>query len=204
MHDGRLGYSTEKLLCPFEETLGLRIDVFVAKPGELLKFATLGGIETGGHLHRNPDMKVADGAILKVFHSTALEAEQSSSLGPRGNTDTSLPGQGWDIYFAPQCGLHKTDGNVAEEVVVLPFENIMRLDGEHNIQVTVGPSTNTRRAIATRPQARSGINPAGDSDPNTGRLVNPTLAPTGPTRLLGDLTHAFTAGTNLLDGEDPA
>src|SRR5207244_1194546 len=73
----------EKLLGLVEETLALRVHIWVTEFGELLQLGTLGGVQLGWHFDVHAHVQISDAITLDIFHSFALEPKHGARLGAR-------------------------------------------------------------------------------------------------------------------------
>src|SRR5581483_5603505 len=139
---------------------------------------------------------------LNVFDALSLQPERGARLGAGRNFNVGFAGQRGDFNLGPQRRLHKADRHLANQIVAITLENLVRLDVKNNIQVAGWSAAHACLAVPRGAKPRSGIhtgwNPQFD-------LRSP-LVPTGSlarlARLFDDPSGAFTTGTGLGNAEN--
>ena len=112
------------------------------------------------HLDLHPHAQIALAVALQIFHPAALQPEQRAGLRAGGNPDGGPAFQGGHLDFGPERGLHKTDGNFADQVVALAGKDLVMFDAQKDVQIAgrARRETPPRRCLgnagANRPRRR--------------------------------------------------
>ena len=95
------------------------------------------------------DVLVATCAAMHDRHAHALEAERAVALRARRDLERGcFAVHRGHLNLIAKGGLGKADGQFVDDVVALPFEERVRLDGENNVQVARRAATRTDFSLA--------------------------------------------------------
>ena len=87
-------------------------------------------------LNHNPAQKIPHGPATHRLYPLATHTEQLSGLGPSRYLELYLTIQGWHLQLTPQGRRGKADWHLTVEMIVLPREDLMLLDGYLHIEIT--------------------------------------------------------------------
>ena len=82
--------SLEETLRLLEKALADRMDLFVTKLGEFLKFGPLCGVEVGWNFHGYADVQIAPSVALRVLDALAFHAKHLAGLRARWDAQGHL------------------------------------------------------------------------------------------------------------------
>lgn len=109
--------------------------VFITQPGKMFQSLFLGGVEVFWNLDLGTDMEISP--------STARNGRNTLSPNPEDLVGRSS-GRDFEGHFTVEAGnadlgaqgeLGKGDGDIAKEVMFLPFKDGVRLHGEDHIEI---------------------------------------------------------------------
>src|SRR5574337_873619 len=137
----------------------------------------------------------------QVRHTLAANAELSAGLGPGVDLELSHSEKARDGKLRPQRCLGKADGDLTVEVVAVPREKRMLLDGDDDIQVAPIPPMRPGLALALKLQAHPRFH-AGRNLHRQGPIGSgPPGASTVPASLFNDTPFASAGRAGLTDRE---
>jgi len=127
--------SLKNLFCFLEEGVSFRMRVFIAQLGKMFQSLFLGGVEVFWDLDLGADMEISP--------STTRDGRNTLSPDPEDLVGRS---SGWDFegHFSVEAGdadlgaqseLGKGDGDIAKEVMFLPFKDGVRSYGENHVEI---------------------------------------------------------------------
>ena len=96
-------------------------------------------VQLGGDFDRDLDMLIAFSVSIQMSDSHPAQSEDLAALGAGGDGELLGSVQRGNFNFFSQGGLDERDGNLAENIVLMPFKEGMRLNMQNDIEIP-GPS----------------------------------------------------------------
>ena len=132
---------------------------------ELLQQLALLAAEPGGHVHLRGELVVAAGhGVTQPRHPLALEGYHCTGLGAGRNLQGFLAVHGLHLNGVAQDGLQIADGQLREDGGALPAQFRVSPHPEEHVEVAGGSAPLAGIALVGHPQARAGVNAAGNAD----------------------------------------
>src|SRR5256884_618935 len=100
--------------------------------------------------------------------------------------------------------MDKTNRHVANQIVAVAVENLMRPDMQNDVKISGRPAANAALPVAGRAQARAGVHARGNFNCDFGSALAPSGAPARATGLFHGAAGAFASRAGLGDAENPA
>ena len=133
-------------------------DRFVELPQQFL--LAFGEVNRG--LHEDAADEIADNATTNGFDALATDAKHFTGLSARGDLEHHLAIKGGYLHLPAEGGGDETNGDLAEEMVVLAGENGVALYLDLNIEIARGTALIAGLALASKADAVSGIDASGE------------------------------------------
>lgn len=147
------------------------MDILVAKGGELFQFGALRAVEPCWHFDVHPDTQVAMAVAFEVAESFAFQTENGAVLCAGRDSDLRRAVECWHFDVGAQRGLRKTYGHIAQEVISVASENIVRFDVEDDVEVAVRAAVSSAFAVSHRAQTGAGVNSGWNPDLDFGGFL---------------------------------
>src|SRR5574337_431614 len=149
----RQGRSAEQILDLVEEALDQRTPIAVFQSSVRFEQLALLGGQPPGHLDHNLDHEISLVMATQMRNALAPNAKLSAGLRSWGDLELRHPEKGRDLQLGPQGCLNKCYGNLAVQVVAVPYKQRMLLYGNDDVQVAPIPPMGTGLALACQFQA---------------------------------------------------
>ena len=113
----------------------LRSISFPVESDELFEDFFLALIQLGGDFDRNLDVLIAFSVPVQMMNPHAAHGEDLAALGAGGNGELFGSVQSGNFNLFSQSCLGERDGNLAENIILMPFEKIMGLYMQDDIEI---------------------------------------------------------------------
>lgn len=120
--------------------LKLFLILFPFERSKLFEQLLLPFVQLGGYFDRHLDVLVSLSVSAQMRNAHPAQGEDLAALGSGWDGDFFTSVQRGDLNFFSQCGLDKRNGDLAENIIFMPFEEGVRLNVQDDIKVS-GPAS---------------------------------------------------------------
>ena len=161
-----------------KDVLVVLFALFAFQAGKFLEQAFLFCRQAARGHNLDNDVFIAAGAAMYHGHTHALEAERSTALRTGGNLENRcLAIYGGHFNLVAEGSLRKADRQFIEDIVPLPFEELVRFYRQYDIQVPRRAAAGADFAFARDAHIYAIVYTGRDVHYDAAIIAHPTLAP---------------------------
>jgi len=180
----------------------LSIPFLLVDFGKFLQELLLALREVGRSPDDDPHDLVSMAMPLQSRESGLLDGERFTRLGPLGYGEHVCAVEGRDLDFSAERCLDKGDGNLAEDVIPVAFEEWVLFYNQVHVEVSRGTAVHSPFPGAGDPELASVIDPGRDGDAQCGLHGNDPAAMAFRAGMLDDFARSAALGTGGLDTDE--
>ncbi|MCG3146785.1 MAG: hypothetical protein PCFJNLEI_00219 [Verrucomicrobiae bacterium] len=181
----------------------MRVGFVVGEFGEFFEFVAEWPGQLRGDFDEDSHEEIAQAVAVDIGQALTAETEHGAVLGAGGDFQAGGAVKRGDFDLATERGGGESNRHFAQEVIVLPDENLMFFDTDDNVEITVRAATDAGFAVTGTAEAGAVVNAGRDFDFDFAALLGAAFAAAFFAGVADHLAGAIAARTGRGDGEKP-